>query len=93
MRATLLIIFCLLNMGFIWPFNKPTGACTDRLNASPIGVGYNEHFAHQQKDGTISFFIVDRSYYKCSVRQTNNRKVTKEEWEATLKDYRYEEVK
>lgn len=93
MKYLILLTFVLLSTGFIWPFNKPQGSCTDRLNAKPISIGYNEHYAFQHEDGTVVFFIVDHAYYKCSVRQSNSRHVNKEEWEATFKDFRYEVVK
>ena len=90
MKHLILLTFVLLSTGFIWPFNKPQGSCTDRLNAKPFAIGYNEHYAFQHKDKTIAYNIQDRAYYKCSVRTTKSRDVSQEEWLNTINEYRYE---
>lgn len=91
MKHLILLTFVLLSTGFIKP-GQPV-QCQDRKNAKPVGIGYNEHYAFQHQDGTVVFSIVDRAYYKCSVRQTNSRHVSKEEWENTFNEFRYEVIK
>lgn len=80
-------------MGLSKPSFLPKGQCKDKADAKPIAVGYNEHYAFQQRDGSVSYFVQDREYYKCSVRNIDYRVLSKEEWEATFKDFRYEVMK
>ena len=65
------------------------------IPAEPVlqGRGFNEHYAHQQEDGSIYYFIQDREYYPNLVKTQRSEAVSEEKWKATLKDYHYEVVR
>lgn len=73
---------------------QPIPVCQDKESDPPTAIGWNEHYAHQQRDGTINYFIQDRQYRHCLCTSSNQRDhLTEEVWKSTIKDYRYEEIK
>ena len=90
---TVLLLSGCADLAIPSPTTPEPAKCTDTENTPPKALGFNEHYAHQQRDGTINYFIQDRQYRGCLCTSTNQRDhLTKEAWEATIKDYRYEEI-
>lgn len=65
--------------------------CKKNETGPLVAVGRAEHYAFQHRDGSILYVIQDRQYYKCVVKIAAQRVVTKEEWEVTINQYRYED--
>lgn len=78
-------------LSFAILFNGCAGL-TPAIPAEPVlqAQGFNEHYAHQQRDGSIYWFTQDRDYYPNLVKTAAQKSMTEDEWKATLKDYHYE---
>lgn len=63
--------------------------CQDKSTDAPTAKEFNFHAAMQNADGTISYFVQNRSFIHCMMVTNSSEDMTKEKWEATIKDYQY----
>lgn len=71
----------------------PSNNCPPKCVSPITATGYNEHYAYQNRDGSIQYYIQDREYNSCSAKTIKQLNVTKEQWENTINEYKFEEVK
>lgn len=84
------LLFSLILLSGCVTLPAPVTTCQDKETDPPTAIGYNEHYAHQMRDGSIYWFVQTRAYLNCLTVTKEQKSLTEDEWKASLKDYHYE---